>query len=259
MIRPRALVLCSAGTNRDQETGRALEMAGADARVVQARELQTGAVSMADFQALVLPGGFSYGDALGAGVLQALDLTTWLHEALASFVSQGGQVLGICNGFQTLVKAGLLECSGRKATPMPRRLTLTHNARGRFECRWVYLAVNVRCAAGWLQSVPGPIFCPVAHGEGRFQVCAAEVLHQLQENRQIAFWYTDAQGKAIHGAYPHNPNGSLGDIAGLSNPDGSIVGLMPHPEDHVRARHAPVPVPPGMMGLRLFEAFVGAL
>lgn len=255
MATPRILILHASGTNRDAETQRACQLAGAEADIRHIRQLRHETEPLAGYQALLLPGGFSYGDALGAGVLQALALRTWFQDTLRGFVHGGGKILGICNGFQTLVKAGLLE---GEATAQ-RRLTLTHNQKGRFECRWVYLEVNRHCSAPWLHLLQGPIFCPVAHGEGRLRVRGADTLRQLQARNQIAFRYVDAQGQPVGGAYPANPNGSVADIAGLANPDGSIVGLMPHPEDHVLTRHSPLPQPSHTMGLRLFEAFVEVL
>ena len=255
MTVPRILILHASGTNRDDEARRACQLAGAEADICHIRQLRHMAKPLAGYQALVLPGGFSYGDALGAGALQALALRTWFQDTLLAFVHRDGQILGICNGFQTLVKAGLFECGATAR----RRLTLTHNQRGRFECRWVYLEVNRDCSATWLHQLQGPVFCPVAHGEGRFRVRDEDTLQQLQIRNQIAFRYVDAQGQPAGSAYPANPNGSVADIAGLASPDGAIVGLMPHPEDHVLPRHSPLPQPSRTMGLRLFEAFVEVL
>ena len=259
MARPRVLILHSPGTNRDAETQRALELAGAEADIAHVRDVRAGTVSLAGCRAVVLPGGFAYGDALGAGVLQALDLTTWLQDAVGSFVGRNGRVLGICNGFQTLVKSGLLDGGCGSDKPGNRAATLTHNERGRFECRWVHMAPAADCAADWLRELPMPIFCPVAHGEGRFRTRSPDTLNQLAAQGRIALRYVRPNGGAADGSYPHNPNGSVGDVAGVCSPDGLVVGFMPHPEDHLLPRHSPVPVAAGAMGLRLFEAFVEAL
>lgn len=259
MARPRVLIFHSPGTNRDAETLRALNLAGAESEIAHVNEVRSGSVSLTGYRAVVLPGGFGYGDALGAGVMQALDLTTWLQDAVGTFAELGGRALGICNGFQTLVKAGLLEGSGSSQQPEDRAVTLTHNERGRFECRWVHLAAAKDCTADWLRDLPSPLFCPVAHGEGRFLVRGPDTLNSLAAQGQIVLRYVRADGASAHGAYPDNPNGSSGDIAGICSPDGQVVGFMPHPEDHVLRRHSPVPVPEHSMGLRLFEAFVGAL
>ncbi len=259
MTRPRVLIFHSPGTNRDAETLRALELAGAEAEIVHVWDVRAGTVSLADCRAVVLPGGFGYGDALGAGVLQALDLTTWLQDAVGTFVGQGGRVLGICNGFQTLVKSGLLDGGCEPAKPGHRAVTLTHNERGHFECRWVHMAPAADCAANWLRGLSMPIFCPVAHGEGRFLTRGSDTLNHLAAQGRIALRYVQADGGVAAGSYPHNPNGSVGDVAGICSPDGLVVGFMPHPEDHLLSRHSPVPVPVDAMGLRLFEAFVEAL
>ena len=210
---------------------------------------------------LLLPGGFSYGDALGAGVRLALELRTWLYEELAEVVRLGKPVLGICNGFQTLLKSGLLGGSGRHGEQ--RRVTLTDNARGRFECRWVTLRVESGCRSGWLAPLAGTrIRCPVAHGEGRVTVSDPRAIGSLEGSGRIAFRYMSAGGHGTEdrpagGSSPANPNGSAADIAGLCDDTGAVVGLMPHPEDHVVDWQRPGG-PPGARGLPLFEAFVAA-
>ena len=216
---------------------------------------------MSDFAGLLLPGGFSYGDALGAGVRLALELRTWLYEELADTVRLGRPVLGICNGFQTLLKSGLL--GGSEGPTERRRVTLTDNAGGRFECRWVTLRVESGSRSGWLGPLEGTkIRCPVAHGEGRVVVSDPAVVGVLEDEGMIAFRYLSGNGhggedRAAGGLYPANPNGSVDDIAGLCDVTGVVVGLMPHPEDHVVDWQRPGG-PPGQQGLPLFEAFVGA-
>ena len=215
---------------------------------------------MSDFGGLLLPGGFSYGDALGAGVRLALELRTWLYWELADAVRSGRPVLGICNGFQTLLKSGLL--GGSDGPGERNRVTLTSNAGGHFECRWVTLRVEPGCRSGWLDSLEGTrIRCPVAHGEGRVAVSDPETITTLEAEGMIAFRYLSEDGRggdrAAGGQYPANPNGSVGDIAGLCDATGAVVGLMPHPEDHVVDWQRPGG-PPGNRGLALFEAFVDA-
>jgi phosphoribosylformylglycinamidine synthase len=201
---------------------------------------------------LLLPGGFSYGDALGAGTRQALDLQVFFHDQLHEFVDSGKRVLGICNGFQTLVKAGLLP----GADPASRKVTLTENAQGRFECRWVHLEVNPTCRASFLSEIREPIFCPIAHGEGNFQVADADTLAELETENLIAFRYVDADGSPAGERYPINPNGSVADIAGICNRRGNVVGLMPHPEDHLLAIQNPTGAHSNRLGLRLFQSFI---
>ena len=261
-MKPSVLILHASGTNRDEETVRACEMAGARAEVVHINRMRAGERRLADYDMLILPGGFSYGDALGAGVRWALDLRVYLQDELLDFAGRGRLILGICNGFQALVKSGLLpgalgdEKEGEPARekPIEREVTLTDNAQGRFECRWVYLMPNAGAAAPVVSAIEEPIFCPVAHGEGRFRA-GADTLVRLRAGGCIAFQYATASGELAEGAYPLNPNGSVADIAGICNPAGNIIGLMPHPEDHIEA----VQIPSrrgGGLGLQLFKAMV---
>ncbi len=265
------LILHAAGTNRDGEAQRALELAGGRAEIVHANQLRRGERRLDEYGALLLPGGFSYGDALGAGARLALDLRVYFEEQLGAFVASGRPVLGICNGFQTLVKAGVLGGDLQEVTPPGsgtswkwrhlevgrRRVTLTENAAGHFECRWVHLAPNRQAAASWLGSLDDLIFCPVAHGEGNFQVEGPETLAALETGGLVAFRYVDAAGSPAAGRYPLNPNGSVGDVAGICNAAGNVLGLMPHPEDHVLPIQNPLRTG-GQLGLPIFRAFVAA-
>ena len=264
--KPPMYVLHAPGTNRDQEAAWAGEEAGFNASIEHVADLIDGRAKLENAAALVVPGGFSYGDALGAGVRLALDLRLELAEVLKSFVASGGLVLGICNGFQTLVKAGLLPGvdPARESASAPsvglteRRVTLTRNENGRFECRWVHLEVNTGARAGWLSGIDDLIHCPVAHGEGRFMVDDPSVATGLETAGLVAFRYVDADGRPLEGRYPLNPNGSVADIAGICDHTGQVVGLMPHPEDHIRHLQRPFG-PPGQSGLALFEAMRGAV
>jgi len=238
---PLVGVLHAPGTNRDGEAARAVTLAGGEARIVHLDE------SLDPFAALIVPGGFSYGDALGAGGRLALEI----GEALAAYAATGRVVLGICNGFQTLAKAGLFS-----PPPHPRRITLTHNASNRFECRWVTLAVEPDNPAGL---APCIVACPVAHGEGRvvrFETAAVETARaELPDGIRALFRYVRPDGTPAAGAHPFNPNGSFADLAGVCNAAGNVWGLMPHPEDHVVAAQDPFRRP-GRSGLVLFEALV---
>ena len=268
-MKPKILILHASGTNRDGEAARACELAGGAPEIVHSNRLRAGERRFTDYDILVLPGGFSYGDALGAGARQALDLRVFFDDQLREFVASGKRVLGICNGFQTLVKAGLLPGGekggreeGRKGRDSLRNtqyairnVTLTHNASGHFECRWVYLAVNPNAAASFLSAIRQPIFCPVAHGEGNFQATDAAVVQGLEDAGLVAFRYVDGDGNPAGGRYPVNPNGSVADIAGICNAAGNVVGLMPHPEDHVTAIQNPLKSRGGL-GLSLFEALI---
>jgi phosphoribosylformylglycinamidine synthase subunit PurQ / glutaminase len=259
-MKPRVLILHVSGTNRDAEAARAIELAGGDPEIVHINRLRAGERHFADYAMLLLPGGFSYGDALGAGARLALDLQVYFEDQLEAFVATGRPVVGICNGFQTLVKSGHLpgELARRGYEPSePRRATLTENASGHFECRWVHLTPNRRVPNGLLADLDDLIFCPVAHGEGNFQVADAATLQTLEDDGLIAFRYTDADGQPAGGSYPLNPNGSVADIAGVCNVQGNVLGLMPHPEDHI----LPIQNPLGRqdrLGLPLFTALVQA-
>jgi len=274
-MKPKILILHASGTNRDGEAARACELAGGAPEIVHINRLRAGERHFADYDILLLPGGFSYGDALGAGVRLALDLRVFFRDQLHEFVASGKRVLGICNGFQTLVKAGLLpggetadggqqtaddairnsQFATRNSQLAARNVTLTHNASGHFECRWVHLSVNPNAAASYLSAIREPIFCPVANGEGNFQAADEATVRALDEANLIAFRYVDADGNPADGRYPINPNGSVADIAGICNAAGNVVGLMPHPEDHITAIQNPLRTGGGL-GLSLFEALI---
>jgi phosphoribosylformylglycinamidine synthase len=233
------LILHAPGTNRDGDVAAAIQLCGGDPVIRPLTSLRQEKTDWLDFGMLVLPGGFSYGDALGAGRLWALDLATWFSDQIQVFVESGRPVIGICNGFQALVSAGVLPGGGRTAT-------LAYNASNRFECRWIRLAAHPENSSPWLAGRP-VVSCPVAHGEGRFLVEAGATL----PGSQVAFCYCQSDGslaggaypanpngspndiRLAGGAYPANPNGSPNDIAGVTNPAGNVLGLMPHPEDHI--------------------------
>jgi phosphoribosylformylglycinamidine synthase len=186
---------------------------------------------------LVLPGGFSYADALGAGKLLALDLQAYFADEVSAFVEQGKPVIGICNGFQALVKAGILPgrsiANGKPAdADSSAAATLTFNAGGHFECRWVTLQPRSQ-ACLWTRDLQELITCPVAHGEGNFQVANEAAGQSLFRCDQVALVYTAPDSSPAHGDYPANPNGSFRDVAGVCNSRGNVLGLMPHPENHI--------------------------
>ncbi|MBI3333607.1 MAG: phosphoribosylformylglycinamidine synthase I [Candidatus Omnitrophica bacterium] len=222
----RVAILKAPGTNCDGETAHAFELAGARPEEVWVEELGRDPRRLDPFQILAIPGGFSYGDDLGAGRLLANELKFRFAEALDSFLRRETLVLGVCNGFQVLVKAGILP-SGRPSSGQ--EVTLTFNDSGRFEDRWVTLKPEFNVCI-WTQGMEEPIELPVAHGEGKFIPKDQTVLEHLLGCGQIVFHYCDPQGR--EGDYPVNPNGSVGNIAGICDPTGRILGLMPHPERH---------------------------
>ncbi len=262
MTRPPILILHAPGTNRDHEAAEAITAVGGAPEIVPVHALVEGQRALADYRMLVVPGGFSYGDDLGAGRAWALALRQRLREPIERFVQAGKPVLGICNGFQVLLKAGLLPGPDDhpKAVWSERPpATLTHNASGRFECRWVTLAPDPKSPCIFTRDLDGPIACPVAHGEGRFVARDAATLDRLEAGGQIGLRYVDPAGADPAGAdavsYPHNPNGSQRGIAALCSPSGTVMGLMPHPEDHLRATQRPR-MARGGLGARLFAAGV---
>jgi phosphoribosylformylglycinamidine synthase len=243
---PRVLILHANGTNRDRDAALACELAGGAPEIVHVNQLTSGAKRLLDYQMLIVPGGFSYGDDLGAGTLWALDLRQRFETDVKRFVAEGRPVMGICNGFQTLVKSGLLPGDAEAG----RSVTLTYNASGHFECRWVYLQPNAASPCLFTEGLDEPIYCPVAHGEGQLAVADNATAQALWSNGLVALTYTDANGGAA--AYPANPNGSVYGIAGLCNRAGNVFGLMPHPEDHVFNWQHPRRAN-AMDGLRLFK------
>lgn len=224
MTQPRALIITAPGTNRDADIAFALAHAGAQPEIMPLIALREQPQVLRGAQLIVIPGGFSYADALGAGRIFAWELRQIVGEGISECAQRGVPVLGICNGFQVLVRLGVLPGGVRSAALAP-------NRPAGFQCRWVTLsAVSQRCA--WTAGVAGPLHCPIAHGEGRF-ICDESTLRSLRADDQIALTYADGPWS------PANPNGSIGDIAGVCDGTGMILGLMPHPENAVLSRQHP--------------------
>ncbi|HLX62738.1 MAG TPA: phosphoribosylformylglycinamidine synthase I [Planctomycetota bacterium] len=259
MSAPRVLILRAPGTNCDEETAFAFEKAGGQCLLVHIRALRASPAMLMEHAILALPGGFSYGDDLGSGTVIGNELMQHLAEPLQRFVERGGLALGICNGFQILVKTGLLpglsylnaeggrrEEGGEKTNensapsaplPPPSSLlplpaaTLTFNESQHFEDRWIHLKIEPSTSP-FLEGHAGQLVeFPVAHGEGRFVARDADALRRIEEGKQVAFRYVTAEGAMP--AYPENPNGAQNHIAGITDETGRVLGLMPHPERHV--------------------------
>jgi len=250
------LILRTAGTNCDHETAHAWQLAGGEPERMHVRELLDHPARLRDYAILTIPGGFSYGDDIAAGKILANQLIHHLADALRTFVEAGRLVLGICNGFQVMVKAGLLP-GGDPGQGVPQELTLSNNDSARFEARWVHLRSGGR---GNAFLPPDTVLAmPIAHGEGKLVAASEEVRRRLREQGQIALTYCDASGNP--GPYPINPNGSELDIAGITDPSGRVFGLMPHPERHVDPTQHPQWTrggAPAMNGRVVFESAVRA-
>jgi phosphoribosylformylglycinamidine synthase len=250
MAKPRVLILRAPGANCDAETQFAFERAGASAERVHINRLREQPQLLRRYQVLVIPGGFTYGDDVAAGQILACQLSHFLADALRHFRDGEKLILGICNGFQALLKAGLIlppDEDGPQAT-------LTANASGRFEDRWIHLQAANPSHCPFLKDYDR-LHVPVAHGEGNFVCREPWILRGLEQSDQIVLRFVDVHGKP--GPYPVNPNGSQGDVAGLCDASGRVLGLMPHPERHILPTQHPrwtrTGCAPEGDGLRLFR------
>ncbi len=220
MAKPKAMVLRAAGTNCDKESRYALELAGFEAQKVHVFRVMESPALLDGYQLLMIPGGFSYGDDVAAGKILANQMIHHLSDVLNKFVADGKLVLGVCNGFQVLLKSGLLPWGGADPVEANRDATLTWNDCGTFVDRWVGLrADSDKCV---FLTEGEKISLPIAHGEGKFVTSDKSVLNRIRGGGQAAFRYDGG-----------NPNGSIDDIAGICDPTGRILGLMPHPERFV--------------------------
>jgi len=242
-VKPKTLILRTAGTNCDAETATAFELAGATVDTIHLNRVLDNPAILDDYQMLAFPGGFSYGDDIAAGKILANQIVNHLKDAMRAFVDAGKPIIGVCNGFQVLVKTDLLPGAIGGATGQT--ATLTHNDSGRFICKWITVKpVSRKCV--WTHGI-GEIDLPIAHGEGKF-VPANDAVHRaLKDNDQIALVYTG-----------ENPNGSIDAIAGVCDPTGLVFGLMPHPERHVSPLQHPAWASRGIVdgdgaGLAIFK------
>ncbi|OAQ20714.1 phosphoribosylformylglycinamidine synthase I [Thermosulfurimonas dismutans] len=234
-MKPRALVLFGYGINCELETAHTLALVGAEPEIVHLSELIYGEKSLRDYHLLCFPGGFLDGDHLGAAQAAAHRLRharirtsgERLMDHILEFIQAGKLIIGICNGFQLLVKLGLLP--GFDGHYGERLVSLTYNDSGRFEDRWVWLKVNQESPCVFTRGLK-KLYFPVRHGEGKFMVQNEEVLNKLVARQQIVLQYIHPRTGKPTEEYPYNPNGSVMAIAGICDATGRIFGLMPHPE-----------------------------
>ncbi|ACV63182.1 phosphoribosylformylglycinamidine synthase I [Desulfofarcimen acetoxidans DSM 771] len=232
-MKPRVCILRTDGTNCDLETYHAFEITGANCRLVHVNQLRNGEQSLSEYQILAVPGGFSYGDDIHSGKVLAVELTSFLKEQMLQFINSDKLILGICNGFQVLVRTGLLPFKNLGNIDA----ALMENDSGRFECRWVNMGIEkTKCV--FTEGMEGKVVnLPAAHGEGKF-FSDIDKLKIIESNRQVVFRYVQEAG-AVTADYPANPNGSLNSIAGICDDTGRILGLMPHPERFVKLTQHP--------------------
>ena len=223
MLTPKVLVLRTAGTNCDYETEYAFQLAGAETALIHINRLISGRTDLNGYHILAIPGGFSYGDDVAAGILLANEIKHKLGNVLKDFVDSGKLIIGICNGFQVLVP-GWSTSGTQRANRTRSNFSL--ECLRKFECRWVYLETQETSCA-FTHGLKRRIYLPIAHAEGRF-TAPNQILDRLESNRQVAFRYVAPDGGTP--LYPDNPNGSDLQIAGICDPTGRIFGMMPHPE-----------------------------
>jgi phosphoribosylformylglycinamidine synthase I len=263
-MKPRVAVITGYGINSDNELAHCFSLAGGDPRRVHINDLIARKPALADFDLIAVPGGFSFGDHIASGRVFANKLKAALADDLARAAERHVPMIGICNGFQVLVKLGLLPGDAAPAGSPGRfaqSATLTYNDSGRFEDRWCHLARDPGSECLWTKGIER-IYLPIRHGEGKFIPRDAKQLEDLRANGQISLRYCRADGSAPAG-YPENPNGSTEHIAGICSADGRIFGLMPHPEAHMLATNHPQWQKLGLRGegegVRIFRNAVEAV
>lgn len=225
-MKPKVCILRSDGTNCDGELYYAFEKFGSAPQYVHVNELRDKSKKLKDFQILALPGGFSYGDDLASGKILAIELVSFLKNQLEEFIERKGLILGICNGFQTLVRTGLLPYN--KIGNMD--VTLTQNKSGHFECRWVKVKIE-KSKCLFLKQSDQILDIAINHGEGNFFV-KDKMITKIEDDQLVTVRYVDENGNRTE-KYPQNPNGSINAIAGITDTTGRILGMMPHPEKFV--------------------------
>lgn len=233
MLTPKVLILRTAGTNCDYETRYAFEKAGATVDVLHINILLANKKLLHDYQILTLPGGFTYGDDVSAGKILANQIKYHLEDDMKTFIHAKKLILGICNGFQTLTKAGFLPSFNTHN----QEVTLTFNDSNKFEDRWVYLKVCSNKSAFIKDADIPALYLPIAHGEGKFITKDEAVLNRITANHQVILKYVNERGEEA--GYPWNPGGAVQNIAGICDTTGQILGMMPHPERHIEPTQHP--------------------
>ncbi|MBU1992286.1 MAG: phosphoribosylformylglycinamidine synthase I [Patescibacteria group bacterium] len=224
-MKPKVLVLTGYGINCEEETAYCFEQKGGQAEIVHVNDLIDGHKKLDNYQIMAVPGGFSYGDDTGSGNAMANRIKNNLGDKFLKFAQQDKLMIGICNGFQILTNLGVVPALNQEYGK--RQAVLMHNKTARYECRWVHLK-NTSQKCIWTRGI-NIIHLPIAHGEGNFYT-EPETLAEMKKGDQIAFKYVNADGSIADGIFPINPNGALEDIAGITDPTGRILGMMPHPE-----------------------------
>jgi len=246
MQKTRAIVITGNGTNCEMEAAHACRLGGFDEAVIaHIAEILSGEIRLDDFHFLNLTGGFLDGDDLGSAKAQANRLRyatvagtgEKLVEQFLRFIADGKLILGVCNGFQLMVKMGVLP--GIDGNHLNQTVTLTHNDCGRFQNRWVYLKVDTGSPCVFTRGIEKGIYLPMRHGEGKFVCDSEETLNEIERRNLAVFKYSDADYAAPTMDFPLNPNGSLNAIAGICDPSGRLMGLMPHPEAFVHYTQHP--------------------
>jgi len=224
VTKAKVCILRAPGTNCDLETRFAVEQCGAKAEIIHINKFVSKEKDLLSYHGLIIPGGFSYGDHVRSGAIMGKILGERFGEEVEEFAKQNKPILGICNGFQVLIESGFLPAIENKREI---QASLCKNDSNKFECRWVYLKVtNEKCI--FTKGLSFVRF-PVAHAEGKF-ITSEENLKKLRASKQVVFQYALEDQSLAERRYPFNPNGSLEDVAGVCNPEGTILGLMPHPE-----------------------------
>ena len=230
----RAIVLTGFGINCDYETQAALNRVGAQAERIHLNDIIENVALLDEGHILAIPGGFSFGDDVASGKILANRLRYKLGGPINKFIADGKLVIGICNGFQVMVKMGILPLFDGE---LAQEVTLTNNDSARFENRWVCLKIDPATKCVWTKGIDR-LELPVRHGEGKFIPRDDTVLERLKANGQVALRYCTQDGSPANRVFPANPNGAIDDVAGICDPTGRIFGLMPHPEAHVdRTNH----------------------